>query len=152
MKKALKFIVLFTTFFVLYVGFFDKPSLVNYAFWKYKWGLDVPYSNKINTVFQSNGMNYAAYHIVSYDNKLTHLALRFSEWNKISGNERDFINEKISNIKQDKEDVFTRHPILFDENSYYIFLDKSSSYNAEIFFAILNPKTKKMYIYEYWGI
>ncbi|MDF2606836.1 MAG: hypothetical protein K0S34_1031 [Bacillales bacterium] len=51
-----------------------------------------------------------------------------------------------------KENALFKNPILFNKNSYYIFIDQSSSYNMEVFFAVINPNTNKMYIYECWGL
>lgn len=128
--------------------------------WKINWGLQVPQPFKLNVVYEIGGFqDYEGYHIVEYTDRELEKAKEFKLWNKITESNINLVSTRVESFKtgrinmntsddkknEDYVQLFKNNPIEFDRDSLWYWKEKRKDH---YFLAILNTKTKKLYVME----
>jgi hypothetical protein len=158
--KNRKWVILFVIAIVLIVGSYNlyEKFWGVHGTWNINYGLEVPKSLKMTTVIERYGVGDGeAYYVVEYDERRFGKAKEFELWNRMDNENLTKISQQATRFKKDminlhleERDRYTKlfddYPIEFDEDSLWYL--KENHGGQSYFLAILNTRTKKLYIME----
>jgi hypothetical protein len=156
-----KWLILFVIAIVLIVGSYNlyEKFWSVHGTWNINYGLEVPKPSKMTTVIERHGFGDGeAYYVIEYNERRFEKAKEFELWNRMDNKSFTTISEQTSKFKKDminlhqfeERDRYTKlfddYPIEFDEDSLWYL--KENHGGQSYFLAILNTRTKKLYIME----
>lgn len=152
--SVLAFIFIFGSY-ILYEKFWGVHGT-----WNINYGLEVPKPSKITTVFERHGVGEGeAYYVVEYNERRFEKAKEFELWNRMDSENFTKVSERTERFKKEMINLhleereqytklFEDHPIKFDNDSLWYLKENPDHGGQSYFLAILNTKSKKVYVVE----